>query len=269
MDILKRALAPITDEAWQEIDKQAKRTLAGNLSARRLVDFSGPHGWGLAAVNLGVVKVAESELIKGVSWGTRETQNLCEFRVPFSLKVWALDNVTRGETAPDLTPLIGAARKAALFEETAIYHGFGEAGIKGLVEASTHKAVPLAADDPDAFPKAVETAVLAIQKSGVGGPYALVLGTDPYALFMVGDPQAYPVRKQVEAIAAGGVSWSPALQGGVVFSRRGGDFELTVGVDLSIGYRSHDRESVDLFLTESFTFRVLEPAAAVELKAKG
>ena len=43
---------------------------------------------------------------------------------------------------------------------------------------------------------------------------------------------------------------------------------MTVGQDLSIGYRSHDKENVDLYLTESFTFRVLEPAAGVELKYK-
>jgi uncharacterized linocin/CFP29 family protein len=95
-----------------------------------------------------------------------------------------------------------------------------------------------------------------------------VLGTDPYALVKVGDPQAYPLRKQLGGIVDGGVHWSPALHGGVVLSRRGGDFEMTVGQDLSIGFRNHDKESVDLYFTESFTFRVLEPAAACELKVK-
>jgi uncharacterized linocin/CFP29 family protein len=51
-DILRRSLAPITEEAWKEIDLQASRTLKGNLSGRGLVDFSGPHGWTMAAVNL-------------------------------------------------------------------------------------------------------------------------------------------------------------------------------------------------------------------------
>jgi uncharacterized linocin/CFP29 family protein len=52
----------------------------------------------------------------------------------------------------------------------------------------------------------------------------------------------------------------------VLLSTRGGDYELTVGQDLSIGYASHDRTDVELFLTESFTFRVLEEKAAVFLK---
>ena len=52
-----------------------------------------------------------------------------------------------------------------------------------------------------------------------------------------------------------------AIQGGVLLSVRGGDYELTVGQDLSIGYADHDRHTVELYLTESFTFRVLEPRA--------
>jgi uncharacterized linocin/CFP29 family protein len=60
--------------------------------------------------------------------------------------------------------------------------------------------------------------------------------------------------------------WAPALQGGaVLLSVRGGDYELTVGQDLSIGYAVHDRTDVELFLTESFTFRVLEEKAAIFL----
>jgi uncharacterized linocin/CFP29 family protein len=48
-------------------------------------------------------------------------------------------------------------------------------------------------------------------------------------------------------------------------SVRGGDFELWIGQDASIGYAHHDKEHVELYLTESLTFRVLEPAAAVPL----
>lgn len=46
---------------------------------------------------------------------------------------------------------------------------------------------------------------------------------------------------------------------------RGGDFELVVGQDLSIGYLSHDAENVRLYIEESLTFRLLTPEAAVPL----
>ena len=49
-----------------------------------------------------------------------------------------------------------------------------------------------------------------------------------------------------------------ALRGGALVSTRVGDYELTVGQDLSIGYTADDRTDVELFITETFTFRVLE-----------
>jgi len=83
---------------------------------------------------------------------------------------------------------------------------------------------------------------------------------------MVGSPKAFPLRQRIEALVTGGIHWSPVLEGGAVLSRRGGDFELTVGQDLAIGYKNHDAREVHLYLTESFAFRVLEPAAAVALE---
>jgi uncharacterized linocin/CFP29 family protein len=50
-----------------------------------------------------------------------------------------------------------------------------------------------------------------------------------------------------------------------VFSQRGGDAELTLGRDMSIGYHSHDERTVRLYFTESFTFRVVGPEAVVGL----
>ena len=61
--------------------------------------------------------------------------------------------------------------------------------------------------------------------------------------------------------------WAPALDAGaLLLTTRGGDYELTVGQDLSIGYSVHDRDNVELYLTESFTFRVLEDKAAIALR---
>jgi uncharacterized linocin/CFP29 family protein len=51
-----------------------------------------------------------------------------------------------------------------------------------------------------------------------------------------------------------------------VLSLRGGDFLLDCGQDLSIGYVDQDADLVRLYIEESFTFRVLEPDAAVALR---
>jgi uncharacterized linocin/CFP29 family protein len=63
----------------------------------------------------------------------------------------------------------------------------------------------------------------------------------------------------------GPLVWAPAVNGAVVVSLRGGDFELTIGSDLSIGYQSHTDTRVRLYLMETMAFRVLTPEAAVAL----
>ena len=264
-DILRRAMAPIADLAWMEIELQSARILKGNLTARKLVDFCGPHDWQYAAVNLGRLQVRAGSEVDGVAWGVHQVMPLVEIRVPFTLGIWELDDVVRGARNPDLDGLKEAARKAAIFEERAIYQGFPEGGLQGILQLCTNPPVPLS-NDRGRLTEAVELAIVAIQEAEVGGPYALVLGTEPYKWVMIGEPDAYPLRQRIEALVKGGIHWSPALEGGVVLSRRGGDFELTVGQDLTIGYKSHTAKEVDLYFTESFAFRVLDPGAAVELK---
>jgi uncharacterized linocin/CFP29 family protein len=73
----------------------------------------------------------------------------------------------------------------------------------------------------------------------------------------------------VRRIVEGPIVWAPGLAGAVVASLRGGDFELVVGRDFSIGYLEHDAKVVRLYIEESFTFRVLSPQAAVPLPYKG
>ena len=72
----------------------------------------------------------------------------------------------------------------------------------------------------------------------------------------------------MRAIAARAVVWAPAVNGAVVLSLRGGDFELTIGRDMSIAYQSHTDSTVRLYLVESMAFRVLTPEAAVALAHK-
>ena len=266
-DILRRDLAPIVDAAWAEMELQCRRILKGNLSGRKVVDFRGPHGWEFAAVNLGRLDVGSGAGPGGVGWGLRKVLPLVEVRVPFKLRIWDLDDVGRGARNSDLGPLTDAARRVAAFEETAIYYGFEAGGIQGLLQTAKCPPVPLV-PDRSRFAESVELALLAVQEAEIGGPYALVLGTEPYRWLMAGDPGGYPLVKRIRSLIHGGIHWSPVLGGGAVVSRRGGDFELTVGQDLALGYQKHGAEEVELYLTESFAFRTLEPAAAVELRLR-
>jgi len=269
VDILKRELAPITNRAWEELDKEAARLLKQRLVGRKLVDVSGPHGWALGSVNLGRLESTEESTPEGVGWGLRRNLPLVEVRVPFALGQMELDDVDRGCADADLGPLQAAALKAASFEDAAVLQGFDKAPLPGILASSEQDPVALPAE-AGGYPDAAVDAVGALVRAGIGGPYAMVLAPGPYAdLMKAGRGTGYPPHRAVRDVLGGEVLISPVLDGGLVVSVRGGDFELTVGADYSLGWAAHDREKVELFIAESFAFRVLEPRAAVPLEAPG
>jgi uncharacterized linocin/CFP29 family protein len=265
MDLLKRELAPILPEAWAAIDAEAGRVLRLNLAGRKLVDFQGPKGWKKAAVNTGRLELLPERGDPDINLGIRQVQRLVEVRVPIKLPILELDSVARGASNPDLGPVVKAAEKAAHVEDSAIFTGLAAAGIAGLLPASPHAPVKLPADIGQ-LPRAVLAAKESLRQVGISGPYALVLGRELYdqvfGTVLEGHPLARSIAPLVDKIVR-----ATAFVGGVVLSLRGGDYELTVGQDLSVGYAFHDKHEVELYVTESFTFRVLEPAAAVRLAA--
>lgn len=264
MNLLKRELAPILPEAWKLIDAEATRVLRLNLAGRKLVDFKGPHGWACAAVNTGRLRLLEQQPIEGVSAGIRTVQPLIEVRTPILLDTMELDVVARGADDPDLRNVVRAAERTARVEDHTIFNGYPEAAISGILPSSPH--TPIAVSGAAGWPEAVVRAKEVLRAAGISGPYALALGPAAYDELSAASEDGYPIRKRIERqLIDGPFVLAPALTSAVLLSVRGGDFELTVGQDLSIGFAHTDRGQIELYLTESFTFRVLEPAAAVQL----
>ncbi|WP_104490993.1 family 1 encapsulin nanocompartment shell protein [Paracoccus denitrificans] len=265
MDNLHRKLAPISDAAWAQIEDEAARTLKRYLGARRVVDVHGPEGFGLSAVGTGHLRPATA-LAEGVESHRREVNPLLELRVPFTLTRAAIDDVARGSNDSDWQPLKDAARKIALAEDRLVFLGHGDAGIRGILPETSNPIVALPANVAD-YPEAVASAVSELRLAGVNGPYALILGTAAFTAANGGAEDGYPVLKHLERLVDVPVVWSQALEGGAVVTTRGGDFDLWLGQDISIGYLSHDAASVTLYLQESLTFQMQTSEAVVALKA--
>jgi uncharacterized linocin/CFP29 family protein len=263
MDLLKRDLAPILPDAWKLIDAEAARVLRLNLAGRKLVDFEGPYGWTCGAVNTGRIRLFEGRPLEGVSAGIRLVQPLVEVRAPIVLETLELDTVVRGADDPDLSNVVHAAERAARVEDEAIFNGWPDAGIAGILPSSPHSPIPVAS--AAGWPEAIVRAKEVLRVAGISGPYAIAFSPTAYDELSAASEDGYPIRKRIEQIVEGPLVWAPAVRGAVVLATRGGDFELTVGQDLSIGYAYYERSRIELYLTESFTFRVLEPAAAVHL----
>ena len=153
MNHLLRELAPVSGEAWGAIDEEAARTLRHFLAARKVVDFSGPHGWAHSAETLGRVETVGAAPA-GVDAAIRRMQPLAELRTPFELSRRELEAIDRGSRDYDLQVVIDAARQAASAEDAAVFHGYDAAGISGISESTPHAPVAIS-DDYNEYPGTV------------------------------------------------------------------------------------------------------------------
>ncbi|WP_018247243.1 family 1 encapsulin nanocompartment shell protein [Orenia marismortui] len=264
MSNLKRSLAPITEEAWQFIDQEARERLAIKLKGRKFVDFVGPKGIEFAAVNTGRRVVLNDSSEDGISYSKRHVLPLIELEVPFTMKVEEIDSLVRGAEDVDTDSLAEAVKKIATAENNAIFYGLNEAKINGILDESPYDIVNIG---EEGLVSAVAEGVQNLIKEDVEGPYSLLLGPDVYSLLYKLDDKGYPIKKRLEELLEGEVVPVPELKNkGLLISNRGEDFKLIVGQDMSIGFKEQKGEEIEFFLTESFTFRIDAPEAAIVLE---
>ncbi|WP_194815970.1 family 1 encapsulin nanocompartment shell protein [Nocardia sp. XZ_19_385] len=266
MNNLHRGLAPITSEAWKAIEEEAGRTFKRHIAGRRVVDLSGPHGEDYNAVGLGRTEPISAP-DTGVQARQRQVAPLVELRVPFTLSRVELDNVEKGAQDADLDPVKDAARKIAFAEDRAIFEGYAAAGITGVRASSSNESIKVPTDPKD-VPEAVTQALSALRLAGVDGPYSVLLSADLFTAVSETSDHGHPIRTHIERLIPDGeIIWAPAIDGAFVLTTRGGDFDLNLGQDLSIGYLAHDAENVQLYFQESLQFLVYTGEAAVALEA--
>jgi uncharacterized linocin/CFP29 family protein len=262
MDILKRSISPITPEAWQAIDSQAKMVLESHLSGRKFVDVTGPKGWDYSAVPLGRLDLDDGGPDDRLRYGIRQILPLVEPRTPFEMNIMELDNINRGARDIDFTTLEEAARRIAHFEESAIYYGLEKANIMGLTKASKHEVE--FSEDPTEILNSVSLALTTLLEASVAGPYVMVVNPIQWRA-LAKYAKGYPLRKHLENLITGPIIYASEISDAFLVSMRGGDLELILGQDFSIGYEHHDHQNVKLYITETFTFRILDPSVFVKL----
>jgi len=262
---LHRELAPITSEAWAAIEEEAGRTFKRHIAGRRVVDVAGPHGVDFSAVGLGrTTGIAAPD--EGVQARQRVVAPLVELRVPFTLSREELDNVERGAKDTDLDAVKEAARRIAFAEDRAIFEGYPAAGITGIRAAGSNAPITVP-DDARLVPEAITQALTALRLAGVDGPYSVLLSAELYTEVSETTQHGYPIRTHIERLIPDGeIIWAPAIDGAFVLTTRGGDYELTLGQDVSIGYLSHDADTVRLYFQQTMQFLVHTAEAAVALR---
>jgi uncharacterized linocin/CFP29 family protein len=265
MNNLYRELAPITDVAWEEIETEATRTFKRHIAGRRVVDVSDPGGPVTAAISTGhLTDVAAPS--DGVIAHLRAAKPLVRLRVPFTVTRDAIDDVERGSQDSDWDSVKEAAQKLAFVEDRAIFEGYPAASIEGIRACSSNPALALP-DDPREIPDVMAQALSELRLAGVDGPYCVLLSADVYTKVSETTEHGYPIRDHLSRLVDGEIIWAPAIDGAFVLSTRGGDFDLQLGTDASIGYLSHDADTVQLYLQETMTFLCYTAEASVALTA--
>jgi len=269
MNNLHRELAPISDAAWAQIEEETSRTLKRYFAGRRVVDVKGPRGTALSSVGTGHLQTIATPG-EGVIARQREVKALVELRVPFELDRQEIDDVDRAANDSNWQPAKDAARQIAFAEDGAVFEGYAAAGIVGIRQGTSNPKMTLPSD-VRAYPEAIAQGLSRLRLVGVNGPYSVVLGAEQYTALAETSDHGYPVLEHVQRLVKDQIIWAPAIDGAFVLTTRGGDFELHIGQDVSIGYSNHTDTTVRLYLQETFTFLLLTTEAAVAMAppAKG
>jgi uncharacterized linocin/CFP29 family protein len=267
MNNLHRELAPISAAAWRDLEEEAQRTFTRHVAGRRLVDVPEPAGIELAAVPTGQLDPVDPPA-EGVATRLYESRPIVQLRVPFVVDRAQVDSVERGARNADWQPVKDAARQAAFAEDRIVFDGYAAAGIAGIRASSSNPAVALPPDVRD-YPNAIAQAATALRLAGVGGPYSLALSADAYTEVTETSNHGYPIHAHISRLLDGDIIWAPAIEGAVLLTTRGGDFELRLGQDLAIGYLGHDSTTIELYFQETLTFLAYTDEAAVVLSPNG
>ena len=188
---------------------------------------------------------------EGVLARQRAVKPLVELRVPFELEREQIDDVERGSNDSDWQPAKDAAQNR-LCRGSRHLRGLAAAQIEGIRRG--RQSDPDAPADVRSIRTRSPRPLSQLRLVGVNGPYSVVLGADAYTALAETVDNGYPVLEHVKKLVKDEIIWAPAIDGAFVLTTRGGDFDLHIGQDVSIGYLSHTDTVVRLYLQETLTF---------------
>jgi uncharacterized linocin/CFP29 family protein len=265
MDYLRRGSAPLSEGVWKALDEAVTRAARHVLSARRIATFDGPKGWDHLGTRLGAMRPCSLPEGKAAVC-IPDIVPLAEIRADFSLPWPNIEVFERGAPTLDTRAVEAAAREVALTEDLFLFYGpsSGEGFLSS--KESPHVQVGNWATPGQLLVDLLD-AVELLDSSGMPGPYEALLSPAGYFAYLKSmSDGGYPAARQLERVLAGVHRSTVLREAGAVFSTRGGDFVITVGGDLSVGYRQHDRDAVHLMCVETIAGQI-ETASAVCLLA--
>lgn len=249
MNNLNKNNAPISDKAWEVLNERAKEILLKSISARKIMSIKNVGD--SKSISTGKINIKK---IENVEYGVYEVLPLIETRFNFTLNRWELDNIDRGDNNIDLANLDEAVLKAAKFEENAIYTGLEK--IEGLINSCDNPTMNMGST-PKEILENISKAMIILKDKYITGQLDLVVTYETWVKLNSIDSHI-PLIRRIKELINGEIIISRFVPNNILIPHKDENFEISVGNDFSIGYQNHTSKEVTLFITESFTFRILD-----------
>ena len=261
MKFLNRETSPIAVAVWSQIDNVFTPLLSQRLKLRTLVGFT-PVPFETDAIATGNLNILSSS--EHLTLSVREPIRMIEVRYDFDMPKSVVEDFKRDKSDFDNTVFKHVANRFSAVENSLILEGVKEAQIEGILKNIPRK--PIHAKSTKGLIDAVASMIAAFGAEFVEGPYKLVLSTATL-IKMVGESEGGVSIKSRLEILLGANFFVVCENIGddkiLALSQRGGDFALYNGLDVSIGYAEEKTDSYALFMSESCTFRIINPEAAL------
>jgi uncharacterized linocin/CFP29 family protein len=258
-DYLTREGAPISEEAWQALDRTAVEAAKSVLSGRRLLHIEGPYGLGLKAIPL-----ADQQADKGMVIGCTLPLALVQRSFTMAKRDFA---AAEGGALLDTSPVATAAIECAMAEDSLVFGG--APGIPGLLTIKGSAGQKLSPwDEVGTAASDIIKAVTVLDSAGFHGPYVLALSPARYNLLLRRYPTGnFSELEHIQSMATEGVVKAPALEGGGLLLASGRQFAaIIIGQDMTVGFTGPAEERLEFTVSESLVPFIREPRALCVLK---
>ena len=272
MRYLPREDAPISERVWEMIDGAALGAAKSQLAGRRVLEISGPYGFGYRAVDT-AERPAGGEVTRGGATATlssAQVQPIPMLSSGFTLPIRDIAAAEEHGVRLELKAAVDAAIATSHLEDKLIFEGNTGLGVAGLMTVAGAAKVKLG--NWGDVGKAVDdliAAVNALDSAGFPGPYTAALAPVLYNALFLRYPQSDMLQMEhAREVITGGIVKAPTLKsGGVVMQAGRHVATIIVGQDLTVAYVGPSGTSYEFVVVESLAPRVFIPEAVCVLEA--
>lgn len=267
MELLNKTKAPFGNVVWEEIDKTLNEYLSKRLNLRSVIDFNDTYDFDTDSISTKKISTLKND--NGLTISKREPISMVEIKKIFSLSKNVIQDIQRGMSDYDDSSLREVSNDFSQIENSIILSGLSGANIDGIITNSEIKSIEVKSTKD--ILAGVAKAMGVFNKEFVSGTFKLVVSSQTLGKLYTEFFDGFSVKTKLDDILGSNeiiVNQTIGDDKALLISQRGGDFEFYSGLDVCVGFEKELDESIELFLLQTLSFRVINPEAAILLNLK-